>query len=627
MSHWNDVGTGNPAATNTSSLSLIANIDHLLAFQSTLFSGVLNGKIDHHHMAWTGHSTGGETPVRAYTRLRNGENTSAQFAWEDVSVISSICPVAWFSAEFTNPMDVSYHQFLGGADTDASGFAADGYYQPLTIFERATGNRQLTYLHGAGHEVFHGFDSSEEWPDSLASGPNLISKAQVHPVVKSYFLALCELYVKENGAAKDFFTRSYSTFHPMGIDDAVVISNEYRDGYFTEKLVMDDFESMPETQTSSAGFSIDWGNTSPTEIIMQDVNNSFGYDPGQPSNGMTRARFDDDPNSEVFSWEGNDVVRYGTGDINFGLYDYFSFRACQLTRHPYNVTINGPITFSVELKDQDNTTSVINIAPYGTITQTYQRDEGGELHLCLPDGDYTVEVAGTLFPSETFFEIPGYIDYSTTGSYEFTIASGEPCTDVDVFMYDEYGDGWDNGYLILFNSLGDTVGYGSLFGGTGPVPGVGWQNEFCTIRIPIHDFLTNGSNIDLGHIQHFAFLFGDDEGAATGALGIDDIELVTKELNISTEVQEFPVAASLEFYLYPNPASEAVNLVFSQNPQTIPMNTMIEIVDLSGKTVLRRELKNETFIRLPVHEIAEGFYFMRIANSEFSSTQTFVIVR
>jgi hypothetical protein len=46
MSHWNDVGDGDASGTHSASLSLIANIDHLLAEQAVLFDGVLNGKID-----------------------------------------------------------------------------------------------------------------------------------------------------------------------------------------------------------------------------------------------------------------------------------------------------------------------------------------------------------------------------------------------------------------------------------------------------------------------------------------------------------------------------------------------------------------------------------------------------
>ncbi|MBL7942632.1 MAG: hypothetical protein JNM00_07690, partial [Flavobacteriales bacterium] len=46
MAHRNDVGMGNAAGTQSASLSLIANVDDLIANQSTLFGGVLNGKMD-----------------------------------------------------------------------------------------------------------------------------------------------------------------------------------------------------------------------------------------------------------------------------------------------------------------------------------------------------------------------------------------------------------------------------------------------------------------------------------------------------------------------------------------------------------------------------------------------------
>jgi hypothetical protein len=376
MSHRNDVGSGNPAGTQSASLSLIANVDDLIANQSALFDGVLNGKMDIQRMAWIGHSTGGETPVRAYTRLHNGENSSAWFTWQDVQVISSICPVSWFSDDAVNPYNVNYHQFLGGADTDASGYAGDGYFQPLTIFERATGYRQLTYIHGAGHEVFHGFDSSDTWPDSLAQGPQLVSKAQVHPVVKAYFLALCDLYIKENEGAREFFTRAYSDFHPSGIDSTITISNEYRDGSFAPAMVIDDFESefLPETASSGAVVSVTVDEYE--EVLMQDFNGSFVYDTGQPSNGMTRARFDDNPRCGVFAWNENATLDYVPVNGNFALWDVLSFRACQLTRHPENELLDGDIDFTVQLTDNAGNTASLSLAGYGKISQTYQRDEG-----------------------------------------------------------------------------------------------------------------------------------------------------------------------------------------------------------------------------------------------------------
>ncbi len=58
--------------------------------------------------------------------------------------------------------------------------------------------------------------------------------------------------------------------------------------------------------------------------------------------------------------------------------------------------------------------------------------------------------------------------------------------------------------------------------------GIGWQNEFETIRIRISDFLRNGNGLDLSDIRTVRFDFGASFGSPEGRVAIDDIE-VTKE--------------------------------------------------------------------------------------------------
>ena len=70
MSHRNDVGNGNAAATLTASTTTLTNTDYLLGNLATIGGGVLDGHVDTHRIAFIGHSTGGECVVRAYTRLR-----------------------------------------------------------------------------------------------------------------------------------------------------------------------------------------------------------------------------------------------------------------------------------------------------------------------------------------------------------------------------------------------------------------------------------------------------------------------------------------------------------------------------------------------------------------------------
>jgi hypothetical protein len=53
----------------------------------------------------------------------------------------------------------------------------------------------------------------------------------------------------------------------------------------------------------------------------------------------------------------------------------------------------------------------------------------------------------------------------------------------------------------------------------------GWANEFQTLRVRLSDFEVDGSGIDLTNIVRVRLEFGGDFGSATGALGLDDVEL------------------------------------------------------------------------------------------------------
>ncbi len=56
--------------------------------------------------------------------------------------------------------------------------------------------------------------------------------------------------------------------------------------------------------------------------------------------------------------------------------------------------------------------------------------------------------------------------------------------------------------------------------------GVGWVNEFQTVRFRISDFASNGHEIDLSNITALRFDFGPSHGGAVGRVGMDDIEVL-----------------------------------------------------------------------------------------------------
>ena len=335
--------------------------------------GILDGHIDTSKIVWMGHSTGGEAVVRAYTRVLDGGFVPQHFAAADIVLISSIAPVNWLPPETCSPRSVNYHLFLGASDVDTSNEPIPSYVQSIVNYERGRGDKQLIYVHGAGHEDFH------NGPDpSPVEGPDPIGRAATHQVVKGYVLPLVELYAKGNPAGREFFTRMYEDFHPAGIGANVVIANEYKESQTAEQFVVDDFQSASALNLSSSGGAVTTDVLNLQEVLMRDFDGALNWTGLQPSNGMTRSRFaGDSARCAVFDW-GTSAPRFYELEVvppmrDFSEREFLSFRACEGTRHPQTVALDGPMSFTVMLRDGSGTSSSIDFGVAGRITRPYQR--------------------------------------------------------------------------------------------------------------------------------------------------------------------------------------------------------------------------------------------------------------
>jgi len=88
----------------------------------------------------------------------------------DIVLISSIAPKD-SSPVSSNPHNVPYHLWTGGADNDLNGCANARFARHGHLFERATGDRQSIWLHGVGHGAFHNGPGSH-----VADGPCQLSR-------------------------------------------------------------------------------------------------------------------------------------------------------------------------------------------------------------------------------------------------------------------------------------------------------------------------------------------------------------------------------------------------------------------------------------------------------------------
>lgn len=436
MLHEAEVGEGGPEGTITAAATTLSNTEHLLANQATIAAGVLDGHIDARRIMFMGHSTGGEAVVRALTQLRDGSFTSSNFGLADVRIVSSLAPVSWHPRTLVDPGDTPYHMFVAGADDDVSGAPEPYYTQPRSIFERAYGERQLTYIHGAGHGDLLGC-CGELFIDT--SAPDLIGREETNRIARGYMLALAELYLRDNEAARELFVRPYAELHAPSIAATAVVTNEYRSAR-AGAVVLDDFQTSPELELASSGAAVSSDVANAVEVLMKDNDSSFAWTGTQPSNGMTHARHEgDDPHALVFDWS-TDADRYWELAVpdamqDFGEYEALSFRVAQGTRHPETVALAGPVSFTVTLRDADGTTGAVPLAELATVAPPYARD-----------------------------------------------------------------------------------GFGA---------GVGWQNEFVTIRVRLAE-LAAGTSLDLSRIAAVRFDFGASFGSPRGRIGLDDVELVRR---------------------------------------------------------------------------------------------------
>ncbi len=374
MSYHNNTVPGIESASTTT----LTNTDYFLGNLGTIQGGVLNGHIDTDAIVWIGHSRGGEGVVRAFTRLRDGLYSAANFTSDNIVLVSSIAPNNSLGAGNTEPGEVPYHLLWGAADGDISGQPFSGVHS-FAIFERASGFRQSTYVHGADHNDFNccGFN------DFTGPGGTQIGRVEAQRVAKADYLALIEYYLEDSPAALDYLVRQYETFKPMGVADTTVVVNDFKRSEGSPDFVLDNFQTGSGLDASSSGGSVFFDVTNVFEGRMDDGNTTYSWTPSDPMNGMTRSTSTlDDTFGVVFDWAVGEE-RFIEWDVppggqNFADDTVLSFRACQGTRHPRTTAEIGDLSFMVSLRDGRGVMSSINFGTYGGgIEEPYARTGSG----------------------------------------------------------------------------------------------------------------------------------------------------------------------------------------------------------------------------------------------------------
>ena len=374
MSHTNQTGPGIESASTTT----LTNTDYLLDNLATIEGGALLGHVDSHRITWIGHSRGAEGIARAYDRIFKGEWVPVHYTLADIRLLSSIAPTDFLGPGQSNPHGVDYSLWVGGADGDVTGCASSNIAQSFHLHDRATDRRLSISLHGVGHGDFHNSTGS------VATGPCLVGKADTHTIMRGYLLALVEHFIEGNVPAEDFLWRQWEHFRPIGAPDlnpCVTVDLQYRDAAGTGKFVIDDFQTNPDHAVSSSGAAVGGDVTLVAEDRLDDETTNFTWD-GSARNGFTNGAGNDTTRGLVLEYDGS-----GPRSLSFEVapaaqdaraFRYLSFRAAQVTRHPFTTAALGDTTFTVELTDRDGHSSAMSLGAYGGgIEEPYQRTSCG----------------------------------------------------------------------------------------------------------------------------------------------------------------------------------------------------------------------------------------------------------
>ncbi|MEQ8845717.1 MAG: GC-type dockerin domain-anchored protein [Phycisphaerales bacterium] len=368
MSHQNDTIPGIEAASD----SMLRHADAFLGNYATLVPE-LAGRVDTSRVMWIGHSRGGEGVVRATSKIVDGIYTPQNYRLEDFKVTSSIAPTVWL-ATLSQIHDQTYHLLFGAADGDVCGCPHRDDRQSFQLYERGTGPKQVTYVHGADHNDFNccGFDDF--------SGPagTAIGRAEAQRIANATWLALAERYLKGNLWAEEFVWRHQNALQSPSISQGATIVREHNPGPDLG-MVIDDYQGEPSTTVASSGAQVRWDVQDLTEGRLEDNNSSFDALAGDPMNGMTRASAasSDDTAGVVFQWDGDDrFYEFGLTQTQRDLtrFGSLSVRIAQSTRHPLTDASRTPLVFSVELIDGSGRASAVSTQPYEAVVRDpYQR--------------------------------------------------------------------------------------------------------------------------------------------------------------------------------------------------------------------------------------------------------------
>lgn len=218
-----------------------------------------------------------------------------------------------------------------------------------------------------------------------------------------------------------------------------------------------------------------------------------------------------------------------------------------------------------------------------------------------------------------------------------------------------FGNGGDDGFKILISPSGGFIS-SAYYGGTsdddfysiaespggrfamlGSTKSYGNGNEDFVLYIEnpyngFHSSTFGGVNTDIGMsmkktqdggyiicgksasysiLDHIYLIKTDSNGVASGTVNLVD-----------TGIPENGQLSAFNINVFPNPAD---NIVVLNLPETLEDNTIVSIVDITGRKLFTYELKHLSTFMFETDSFADGVYFICIQNKDFSCVEKLIV--
>ncbi len=190
-----------------------------------------------------------------------------------------------------------------------------------------------------------------------------------------------------------------------------------------------------------------------------------------------------------------------------------------------NVSSTAPELIEGRLDDGNNFLEWTPSDPFNGFTMASFEDDSSGAVIGF-DGVADYDLTYTLLPGQRDLSSHDFLSFraAQTTRHPFTLAELSDLT-FTVTLVDRSGQkssinigAWGGGIEEPYQRS-TTPGNSSCNG-----PGVGWNNEFETVRIPLDGFLNNGHPLKLTEIHQLRFEFGPSWGSPVGRIGLGEIE-------------------------------------------------------------------------------------------------------